>query len=166
MKSFQIESDLAETDPSEVTARVVIEASALVMRRFRSEIKRGQATSLSFTQMRALSYLQDSRGVSLSEVSEFLGLQAPTTSKTIDEMVQEGLVRRETASGDRRRVTLYVTKAGESALERAIEPARRRVAELFGPLDETDRETIRRAMELLLPLVKPCMRAGEGVEHE
>jgi DNA-binding MarR family transcriptional regulator len=165
MKLFHAETD-AVPEPAEMTARVVIEASALVMRRFRSEIKREGATALSFTQLRALSYLHDYHGVSLSDVSEFLGLQAPTTSKTIDEMVQEGLVRRETASGDRRRVVLYVTEAGEGALQRAIEPARRRLAELFSGLEESDRDSIRRGMELLLPLVRPCVRAGEGVEHE
>jgi DNA-binding MarR family transcriptional regulator len=142
-------------------APLVIEVSALVMRRVRSELRRSGTTGLSFTQMRSLGCLHHTPGLSLSEVSEFLGIGAPTTSKTIDELVQDGLVRRETAADDRRRVTLHVTDEGKRALAIAAAPAQRQLDEMLETLPLADREIVERAMELLLPLVNPAVRTGD-----
>jgi DNA-binding MarR family transcriptional regulator len=161
MKPFQSESGLAVREPRQEMAPRVIEVSALVMRRVRAAIRRGGEDGLSFTQMRSLFCLHHTPGLSLSEVSEFLGIGAPTTSKTIEELVQEGLVRRETAADDRRRVTLHATEEGERALALAGAPAHRELEDLFESLSDADRDVVERAMELLLPLVKPAVRTGE-----
>ena len=143
----------------------VMEVSIRVMRRVRGEL-RGGAEGLSFTQVRSLGCLHQSPGVSLTDVSDHLGLQAPTTSKTIEELVQAGLVRRGVAPEDRRRVTLHLTREGARTLERSIGPARKALAELLSPLAPEEREVVRNAMSLLLPLVDPaavaeCEEAGE-----
>jgi DNA-binding MarR family transcriptional regulator len=155
MKTFHSETALAP---------MVIETSALVMRRVRSEARRAGTGGLSFTEMRALGCLHHTPGLSLSEVSEFLGIGAPTTSKAVDDMVREGLVRRETAAEDRRRVTLHVTKEGRKALEVAATPARRHIAELLATLAPADLETVERAMEIMLPLLNPARVDENGDE--
>lgn len=160
MKSFHSESGVALAG-SPGLATLVIEASAMVMRRVRAELRKPEASALTFTQVRALACLQYTPGLSLSQVSEYLGIQAPTTSKTIEELVNEGLVRRETAVEDRRRVTLYATEAGRRELELAVVPAQRQVAERLELLSDADRELVERAMELLLPLVRPAARTGD-----
>ena len=164
MKSFHSESPAALVGASGL-APLVIEASAMVMRRVRAELRKPGASALTFTQVRALACLQYTPGLSLSEVSEYLGIQAPTTSKSIEELVHEGLVRRETAVEDRRRVTLYATEAGKRALKLAAEPAQRQVAARLDLLSEADRDLVERAMELLLPLVRPAGRTGEQTDE-
>lgn len=143
------------------TADSVIEVSVRVMRRVRAQLRDG-AEGLSFTQVRSLGCLAQSPGASLTDVSDFLGLQAPTASKTIDELVQAGLVRRETAADDRRRVTLHLTQDGEQVLERSVTPARKALAEVFSPLDDEERALVRQAMALLLPLLDPSAVAAKN----
>lgn len=137
------------------TTRLVIEVASLVIRRFRAELRQRQTAGLTFTQVRALGFVQANPAASLSDAAEYLGLQAPTTSKVVEELVQRGLVRRDAAESDRRRVTLHTTPEGDVALEAALAPARARVAELFAPLHDDERTTVHRAMELLHPLLVP-----------
>jgi len=163
MKHFQDENIL-DVDP-EQAAEAVVQVAAHVMRDFREEIRRRPHQGLTFSQLRALGYLKGSAGASLSDVAEFLGLGAPTTSKLIDDLVQQEIVRRETASDDRRRVTLHVTPRGRRALDVVRGPAVAELAQRLAPLAAEDRATIARAMELLRPLFAPgaaCGREEEG----
>jgi DNA-binding MarR family transcriptional regulator len=150
MKLFHHDTELV----GDGLADSVMEVSIRVMRRVRG-VLRGGSEGLSFTQVRSLGCLHQSPGVSLSDVSDHLGLQAPTTSKTIEELVQAGLVRRDVAPDDRRRVTLHLTRDGARTLERSIAPARKALAEVISPLNPEEREVVRQAMSLLLPLLDP-----------
>lgn len=151
MKSFAVENEGGEL-PADTT-RKVMEVAALVIRFLKCELR--QVEELTFSQIRALMYLRETPGASLSEVAGFLGLQAPTTSKLVDEMVQHGLVHRETAEDDRRRVLLQSTREGVQALERALMPAHAALAALLAGLSDADRETVGLAMDRLHPLLRP-----------
>lgn len=146
------------------TAHLVIEVASLVIRRVRAELRQREDAALTFTEVRALGFVRGNPTASLSDAAEYLGLQAPTTSKVVEELVRKRLVRREPAADDRRRVTLLATPEGEAALEAAVAPARERVAELLAPLAGDERDTVRRAMELLHPLLVPGERSGGGGE--
>lgn len=135
--------------------RSLMEVSALVMRQIRAGLKHREADGLTYSQVRSLIYLHGTPGASLSEVAEFLGIQAPTTSKLIDELVQAGLVRRQTAEDDRRKVLLEMTREGRLSLESAIRPAQLAIDNLLAPLGDEDRALVTRAMEVLYPLLLP-----------
>jgi DNA-binding MarR family transcriptional regulator len=138
----------------------MIEVSVRVMRLMRVRLLREGSSTLTFTQVRSLSCIGRTPGVSVSEVSDYLALGAPTTSKTIEELVQLDLVIRETAGEDRRRVTLRLTDEGATELALAMETATRGLAELLAPLGEEDRDAVRRAVSALLPLLDPIVRGG------
>jgi DNA-binding MarR family transcriptional regulator len=135
-------------------AHAVIETAWLVLRMVKAEVGQRQTSSLTFTQMRSLGFLIESPGASLSELAEHLGLQNPTTSKVVEELVQQGWATRDVVPGNRRKLTLSITGSGRQAVELAAEPAMTRMAELLAQLSEKDRETIERAMSLLHPLVQ------------
>jgi DNA-binding MarR family transcriptional regulator len=163
MKTFQDDRVHSHGDRGEAeTAEALIEVSVWVMRWMRAWLRNeSSGGGLTFTQGRALGCIGRTPGVSLSEVSEHLGLQAPTTSKTIEELVQLEMVIRETAGEDRRRVTLRLTDRGEEELERVTEIAARGLAELLAPLGEEDQTVVRRAVSVLLPLLVPTRTMEE-----
>ncbi len=162
MKNFQDETILSVT-PRQV-AEAVVQVAAQVMRDFREEVRRRPTHGLTLTQLKALAYLKGSAGASLSDVAEWLGLGAPTTSKMIDELVQQEMVAREADAGDRRRVTLHITPRGRRALDAVREPAVLALSQRLAPLSDDERATVARAMELLQPLFGPgaCGREDEA----
>jgi DNA-binding MarR family transcriptional regulator len=163
MKNFQDETILSASPQH--AAEAVVQVAAHVMRDFREEVRRRPTHGLTFTQLKALGYLKTGAGSSLSDVAEWLGLGAPTTSKVIDELVQQEMVAREAHAEDRRRVTLHITPRGKRALQAVREPAVRELAGRLAPLSDDERAVVARAMELLQPLFVPggsCGREDEA----
>ena len=50
--------------------------------------------------------------VEWGQLAEDIGLQMPTTSKVVEELVQQGRVLREVVPGNRRKLTLNITADG------------------------------------------------------
>lgn len=151
--------DRSNADPA-VVAAAVVEATLLVMRIVRGEVRKRRTDGLSVSAVRALGYLQWHPGASLSDVSEHVGLGAPTTSKLVDDLVARGWVAREQDPGDRRRLALRLRPGGRRKLESVLESAHATIAERLAPLSAEEREAVRRAMTLLVPLVRPSCWSG------
>ena len=149
MKQFHDET----SPPSE--AHVVIETAWRILGMVKAEVGH-RPPELTLTQMRALGFLIGTPGASLSELAEDIGLQMPTTSKVVEELVQQGRVVREVVPGNRRKLTLNITADGRDVVGRAAQPAITRMTELLAQLSSGERATIARAMSLLLPLVVPA----------
>ena len=146
-----------ETNPSDTAiAPAVIEVAWRVMRMVRAEITRHDNPDLTMTQMQSLGYLIANPGASLSEVAEHLGLQAPTTSKVVEELVRQGLVVRTVVSDNRRKLSLRITPSGTKLMQAAAEPAMTRMAALLGSLTAQEQRTVVRSMSLLRTLVEPA----------
>ncbi len=139
-----------------VLGNAVIETAWRVLGLVKAEITRAQPTDLTLTQMRSLGFLIGSPGASLSELAEDLGLQMPTTSKVVEEMVQKRWVVRGVVPENRRKLALNVTAKGRKAVEKAAEPAMTRVRELLAQLSPKDLKTVERAMSILNPLMMPA----------
>ena len=75
---------------------------------------------LTVPQLRVLVILAAHDGASLSQVAEDLGVNPSNASRTCDQLVQRGMVRRETDSADRRRVALRLAAPGKRMLERVM----------------------------------------------
>ena len=142
--------------PTAAAAHAVIETAWRVLGMVKAEVGRRETPGLTVTQMRSLGFLIESPGASLSQLAEDLGLQMPTTSKVVEELVQQGRVIRDVVPGNRRKLTLNITASGKDAVEAAAEPAMTRMAELLAQLTAEERTTIVRAMSLLHPLVLPA----------
>jgi DNA-binding MarR family transcriptional regulator len=87
--------------------------------------------------------------VSLSALASTEQVRAPTMSRIVEELVQEGLVVRETPPDDRRSVRISATEAGRSLLQHA---GKQRVGALTRRLDtlaESEKRALLRAVELL-----------------
>lgn len=106
------------------------------------------SSSVSVPQMRVLVLLWTGEPLNLSAVADGLGVNASNASRTCDQLVTAGLVRRGTDAVDRRHVTLTLTPAGRDLVEQLM---RRREAELAAILATMTSEEQERLMEALGP---------------
>jgi DNA-binding MarR family transcriptional regulator len=80
-------------------------------------------------------------GIDQISVARLLGLDRSTTGMVIKKLEQAGLVGRGVGTGDRRRASLTLTRAGERMLERLAAPAARaqaRVLAAFAPAERAE----------------------------
>src|SRR5690242_4427095 len=103
----------------EETAQQILEIVPIVMRTIRAEFHEERSSDLSVAQFRALAYIKNNDGASLSSLAAHIGLTLPSMSKLIDGLVSRELVIRSSHSADRRKICLQLTGAGRSKLAAA-----------------------------------------------
>lgn len=81
-----------------------------------------KACRISGAQIWAMAALRQRPGMKVSELAQALSIHASTASNLLDRIEKAGLIRRERSSVDQRVVRLYLTAAGDKALEKAPEP--------------------------------------------
>ncbi|MCC7360036.1 MAG: MarR family transcriptional regulator [Anaerolineales bacterium] len=135
--------------PLEACAREVLDVMPLVMRTVRAEMRRHRAPGLTVPHFRALAFLGNNAGASLSEVAEHVGLQLPSMSTLIDGLVTRGLVSRAPSATDRRRVTLNLTPSGQATLATSRRHSQDKLAARLASLSATEQATIMQAMQAL-----------------
>ena len=126
------------------------------MRLIRTEM-RSRMGGLSVPQFRALQRLERHPGVSLSDVSDFLGMTRPSASKLVQKLVTDGLVDRKTGD-DRRRVHLFLTARGNEVISAARHEAHRQLAEYLNSLSHEELAEVSAALRTLgrvLPQATP-----------
>ena len=133
-------------------ARELLDVTPAITRAIRAEMRRHRAAGLSVPQFRALGFLTRQPGASLSDVSDFLGLALPTTSKLVDGLVARKLATRETRAGDRRCVMLAVTTGGHTAWESARQATQAQLARHLAGLSAGERAIVARALAILRPV--------------
>lgn len=146
MKPLEDESNLPLV---EACATRVMDTVPLIMRVIRAEMRSHRAPDLSVPQFRALLYVSRRPGASLSDVAEHLGLSLPSVSKLVDRLVTRGLVTRQSAADDRRRVTLALTEAGQATLQEAVQFTRARLLEDLATLPAEECAVVVQAMTIL-----------------
>ncbi|HEY9721237.1 MAG TPA: MarR family transcriptional regulator [Oscillatoriaceae cyanobacterium] len=76
-----------------------------------------ERSGLTMHQLMTLRLLRDSQSVSMSELTEALGITRGAVTGLIDRLEEAGLVRRRTSPEDRRLTFLELTPAGLSTME-------------------------------------------------
>jgi DNA-binding MarR family transcriptional regulator len=97
-------------------------------------------TGVTTAQLFVLRQLSDSATLSLGELAERTLTRQSTVSTVVARLVEKGLVRRERAANDRRRLELSLTVTGRRLLSRAPEPTTGR---LLVALDDLTSEQLR-----------------------
>ena len=91
----------------------------LVERQFTQRIATElESAGATVEQWRALNLLADGVGHPMSQVAEHVLLAAPTTTKLVDGLVAQALVYRRIDDTDRRRVLIFLSARGRTALRR------------------------------------------------
>jgi DNA-binding MarR family transcriptional regulator len=127
-------------------------ATTLLVRRLRWERSSDAITDGQYGVLAALS----ARGpMTPSALAEDQHVQPPPMSRTINGLVEMGLVRREPHPSDRRQVLVSITEAGEAEVR---ETRRRRtewLAQRLAALTPGEREILARAAKIFRTVVQP-----------
>lgn len=128
---------ISKLTPEECAAEV-IDAVPLVMQFIRSEMRRqGDTNLLSVPQFRALRFLSQYPGASLSNLAEHLGVTRATASTIVERLVRRGLIQRVEHHQERRRNVHTLTPVGSEHLQQARDAARSRLAGVLAELPDT-----------------------------
>src|SRR5436305_11057857 len=133
------------TDATQVAVRLRSPAIHLLRKVGRQDAGSG----LSAARLSALSVVVFVGPITLGRLAEVEQVRSPTMTRIVDQLVEEGLVERESVPGDARRTLVRATPAGANLM---AEGRRRRVAVLAGELEALsveDLATLERAGEIL-----------------
>lgn len=133
-------------------AREILEVVPHIMHTIRTHMRSHSSAELSVPQFRTLAFLNRWPGASLSDVAENIGLTLPSMSKLVDGLVARQLVRREASPVDRRCITLALTSLGQTSFQAAYQATQVQLAELLTALNDTERATVVKAMQVLRPI--------------
>ena len=137
---------------TDAIARELLGVVPSIMRTIKHKWKAGPIGGISNSQFRILMFIQKHPGAALQDVARHLGLTAPTTSTTVDELVNSQLILREPSTEDRRKITLTLTDQGQQTLEEVFEHSRQHLAGYLSPLSPAEIEIVSQALKLLEPL--------------
>lgn len=134
-------------------------ASSVASAEFHEEVR---ARGVPVVVWRVLASLKGAdEGLTVGDLAKSCLAKQPAISKTVDKLVGKGLVDRHEDAGDRRRVRVRLTPAGEAHVDALILKAQAHQARLVEAIGEGEIETLRRA---LLRLIDRAGAGGPSVE--
>jgi DNA-binding MarR family transcriptional regulator len=105
---------------------------------------------LSLSRHRALSVIYTLEACTMSELADFSAVDRTTLTRTVDQLVDSGLVERATPREDRRQVVLTLTDQGRRTCQRALRAIYGVSRELLAGLAEDDQRVVARSLETML----------------
>jgi DNA-binding MarR family transcriptional regulator len=105
---------------------------------------------LNLARHRALSVIMALQPCTMSELAEYSAVDRTTLTRTVDLLVDGGLVERATPREDRRQVVLTLTAEGESACRASLQAIYRVNRSLLADLPEEDQRVTARALQSFL----------------
>ncbi|MDG4807430.1 MarR family transcriptional regulator [Micromonospora sp. WMMD1120] len=109
---------------------------------------------LTVTQVSALTSLRLAGAMTPRELADVERVQPPTMTKIIGKLEDRGLVRRTPHPTDGRQVILAATEGAQAVLDQFERARDEWLAHRLAALDEDERETLRRAAEILQQLAR------------
>ena len=107
-------------------------------------------TGLTPGQWQVLATLHRLDKATMGEVAAFCATDRTTLTRTVDRMVEDGLVRRDRAPLDRRQVHLILTEKGQAVFQRAVLDVTRFNDRITGVLNPEE-------MERLQPMIRQVL---------
>jgi DNA-binding MarR family transcriptional regulator len=92
--------------------------------------------------------------ISLNELAGILGLDKSTMSRTINNLVEDNLVIRDTHPEDRRYITINLTKKGEDAFKSIENSMYTYYNDIFNSIPEDKKAQVLESLQLLVCAVK------------
>jgi MarR family transcriptional regulator, lower aerobic nicotinate degradation pathway regulator len=106
--------------------------------------------SLNLSRHRALSVISSLQPCTMSELADFSAVDRTTLTRTVDQLVDGGLVERATPREDRRQVLLTLTDEGHTTCQRSLRAIYDVNLQILEGLAEDDQRQVARALETFL----------------
>jgi DNA-binding MarR family transcriptional regulator len=122
-------------------------ASKAIRRELAFQLSRHGIAEAHYSYLRAL---LDRDGMTITEISERLGIEPATVTGMVDRFTFLGLVKRERHPSDRRKIQVFLTPKGAQLREPLIEAIRATHAVIMTGLSEQDREGLMRMLDAIV----------------
>ncbi len=109
---------------------------------------------LTGSQLSALTSLKLAGALTPRELSDVERVQPPTMTKIVAKLEERGLVQRTPHPTDRRQVILAATEGGRAVLEQFERARNEWLADRLAALTEEERDTLRRAADILQEIAR------------
>lgn len=110
----------------------------------------GKSLGLTNTRMMALAAALRADGLAMSDLAAALDLPAPLATRTVDELVERGLLERGGDPSDRRRVLVRPTPGGTRAFEDVHHEAEQVIGEVLERMTSEEGDALVLGLEALL----------------
>lgn len=117
----------------------------------------GAEDRVTLPQLRALVVLSRSGALNVTGLAEALGVDRSNASRVCDQLETRGLVRRETADGDRRNVVLEVTPQGTRVVRDLLRRRQIVLEQVMASMQPDERDQL---IEALAAFVQAAARLG------
>jgi len=114
-----------------------------------------KASGLSMPQFSILMQLYHKGPCGMSEISEGFGITPAAASQLVDKLVQSDLIARTEDPNDRRAKQIALTLQGKQLIEQGIAERYRWLERLDTDLNDTEKEKVSEALEILIRAVEP-----------
>ena len=143
-------SDMAGGGPLELTD-YLFHLFAVVSRHREARLDAAlRPLGLSLSRHRALSIVAGIAPCTMSELADFSAVDRTTLTRTVDQLVESGLVERATPREDRRQVVLTLTEAGRETCGRSMQAIFDVNRELASDMSDDERRDAVRMLQALL----------------
>lgn len=109
---------------------------------------------VTITQCHAIVEIGRMKKVSLIDLAELLGLDKSTMSRTINNLVEDGLVNRDLVAENRRYVSIQLTNNGIEVFDNIEESMATYYSSIFTSIPENKRSQVLESLKLLTAAVK------------
>ena len=117
-----------------------------LLRRIRVE---DEALGIGPARLSALSVVVFGGPISLNDLARAEQVKPPTMSRIVDALVQEGFVRREADTTDRRAVTITATNKGTKIMHEGRSRREKLLVSMLKPLKRNELESLEMAVEII-----------------
>ena len=122
-------------------AKRLLEAIPQSMARIRAEMRSCIPRELTVPDFRILGSIVRGKNL-VGDIARYHGVSQPAMSRSVDGLVQSGLIERSKKSPDRRQSPLKLTPKGAALFRRVTKAAERRLSKKVSGLDDKKREAL------------------------
>jgi DNA-binding MarR family transcriptional regulator len=119
------------------------------MSEIRVELRSHRTEEMSVPQFRILAAVRDGARTN-KDISDLIGVNVATMSRMVQGLEADGLLEKTVSLVDRREVRIKLSKLGVKLYDKLLSHARDKMADRFSELSASDRETMRKGLEVLL----------------
>jgi len=115
---------------------------------------------ITMAQCHALVEIGRAKSISLNELAQLLNLENSTMSRTVNNLVNSGFIKRDIDPRDRRYVTISLAESGVSLFDGIEEGMNQYFTKLHDLIPESKREQVIESLEILLEAIqeKECCK--------
>lgn len=136
--------------------------------RLQKSLFRFHCCGVTHTMMGALVHIRDldgGEGVPMAVIAQRMRVSKPAVTRTVQQLVEQGLVVRREDEFDRRAVNLSLTQEGQKRMSEVRAEAGRAAGRLYYELGERDARELTRILNRLSTIVTECQQDKGSMEE-